>query len=80
MKTNSFQCIGEIYTSEKRGCDAEGMGSEASPYKTVLRALREAKSEPWPVIYVDAKEGNVRCSSVSFRPLHRHDCFGKQLN
>nr|XP_039266968.1 asparagine--tRNA ligase, cytoplasmic-like isoform X1 [Styela clava] len=50
--------ISELYTSEKRGCDKDGLGSEASPFKSVLKALQQSGGEPWPAIYVDSKEGN----------------------
>ncbi|ODN03533.1 Asparagine--tRNA ligase, cytoplasmic [Orchesella cincta] len=46
----------KVYTSEKRGSDENGDGSEAKPFKTVLQALRSAEKEPWPTIFVDAKE------------------------
>lgn len=48
-----------MYTSEKRGCDKDGKGTAEKPYKTVQKALQGAGGEPWPVIYVDAKEGEV---------------------
>lgn len=48
--------IGEIYTSEKNGSDETGDGSEAKPFKTILQAMRHAGKEPFPTIYVDAKE------------------------
>lgn len=47
---------GEIYTSEKNGSDETGDGSEAKPFKTILQAMRHAGKEPFPTIYVDAKE------------------------
>nr|QBH73677.1 aspartyl-tRNA synthetase [Isotomurus palustris] len=46
----------KLYTSEKRGNDESGDGTEGSPFKTVLRAMKEAGQEPWPAIFVDAKE------------------------
>lgn len=52
--------IGEIYTSDKNGCDETGNGSEAKPFKTILRAMRHAGKEPFPVIYVDGKEEAVK--------------------
>lgn len=45
-----------IYTSEKNGNDETGDGTEAKPYKTVLQAMRHAKSEPFPQIMVDVKD------------------------
>lgn len=47
---------GEIFTSEKSGCDESGDGSEGKPFKTVLQAMRHAGKEPFPAIYVDSKE------------------------
>lgn len=46
----------EIYTSDKRGNDESGDGSEEKPFKTILQAMRHAGKEPFPTIYVDAKE------------------------
>lgn len=48
--------LGEIYTSEKRGSDESGNGTEGKPLKTILQAMRQAGKEPFPTIYVDAKE------------------------
>lgn len=50
-----------IYTSEKRGNDESGDGSLASPFKSVLQALRAAGGQdPLPTIKVDARaEGDV---------------------
>lgn len=45
-----------MYTSEKRGCDESGDGTEGKPFKTILQAMRHAGKEPFPTIYVDAKE------------------------
>ena len=45
-----------VYTSEKTGDDGTGDGTEVNPYKTVIQALRSTGKEPWPTIYVDAKE------------------------
>ncbi|ESP00346.1 hypothetical protein LOTGIDRAFT_200884 [Lottia gigantea] len=55
----------EIYTSEKHGDDKTGDGSKATPYKTVLQAMRHAGKEPFPPIYVDGKEENVKFELVS---------------
>lgn len=56
FKYLSWWFSGEIYTSEKRGDDEAGDGSEGKPFKTILRAMRHAGKEPFPVIYVDAKD------------------------
>ncbi|CAG9863953.1 unnamed protein product [Phyllotreta striolata] len=48
-----------IYTSETRGNDESGDGSEKNPFKTVLQAMRKAGSEPFPVIYMDSKEDSA---------------------
>ncbi|XP_033749837.1 asparagine--tRNA ligase, cytoplasmic-like [Pecten maximus] len=48
--------LGEIYTSEKRGSDESGNGTEENPFKTVIQAIRHAGKEPFPNIFVDAKE------------------------
>lgn len=50
LKTDS------IYTSDKTGNDDSGNGTEATPFKTVLQALRHAGKEPFPTIYVDSKD------------------------
>jgi asparaginyl-tRNA synthetase len=46
----------KVYTSEKKGNDESGDGTEAAPFKTVLQALKTSGGEPWPTIYVDSKE------------------------
>ncbi|CAH0402647.1 unnamed protein product [Chilo suppressalis] len=48
--------ISEIYTSEKNGNDQTGDGTAEKPFKTILQAMRHAGKEPFPAIYVDAKE------------------------
>nr|CAG4651673.1 EOG090X030S [Triops cancriformis] len=50
----------ELYTSEKSGNDESGDGTEAKPLKTILAAMRHAGKEPFPTIYVDAKEDGKR--------------------
>ncbi|KAH8377667.1 hypothetical protein KR093_006587, partial [Drosophila rubida] len=47
---------GALFTSEKRGSDETGDGSEPKPYKTILQAMRHAGKEPFPTIYVDSKD------------------------
>lgn len=47
---------GELYTSEKLGNDSTGDGTEAKPFKSVLQAMRSHGKQPFPLIYVDAKE------------------------
>ncbi|XP_047998978.1 asparagine--tRNA ligase, cytoplasmic [Leguminivora glycinivorella] len=46
----------EIFTSDKRGNDETGDGTEGNPFKTILQAMRRAGKEPFPTIYVDSKE------------------------
>ncbi|XP_058450556.1 asparagine--tRNA ligase, cytoplasmic [Malaya genurostris] len=48
--------INELYTSDKRGDDESGEGTAEKPFKTILRAMKHAGKEPFPTIYVDAKE------------------------
>ena len=45
-----------MYTSETRGDDLKGDGSSENPLKSVIEAMRRLKIEPFPTIYVDAKE------------------------
>ncbi|XP_030377276.1 asparagine--tRNA ligase, cytoplasmic [Scaptodrosophila lebanonensis] len=51
--------LSALFTSEKRGSDDTGDGSEAKPYKTILQAMRHAGKEPFPTIYVDSKDPNA---------------------
>lgn len=46
----------KIYTSEKRGSDEAGNGTEERPFRTILQALRS--HELFPTIYVDGKDNN----------------------
>uniref|UniRef100_A0A2M3ZGT1 Asparagine--tRNA ligase, cytoplasmic n=1 Tax=Anopheles braziliensis TaxID=58242 RepID=A0A2M3ZGT1_9DIPT len=48
--------LSELYTSEKRGNDETGKGTADEPFKTILRAMKEAGKEPFPTIYVDSKD------------------------
>lgn len=48
-----------MYTSEKRGNDETGTGAKAAPFKTILRAMKEAAKEPFPPIYVDSKDAKA---------------------
>ncbi|XP_064539078.1 asparagine--tRNA ligase, cytoplasmic isoform X1 [Drosophila montana] len=52
-------CRSALFTSEKRGSDDSGDGSETKPYKTILQAMRHAGKEPFPTIYVDSKDPNA---------------------
>ncbi|XP_067620354.1 asparagine--tRNA ligase, cytoplasmic [Eurosta solidaginis] len=56
MASESF--IDELYTSEKCGSDETGNGTKETPYKTILQAMRHAKAETFPTIYVDSKDPN----------------------
>jgi len=46
---------GSLYTSENKGSDDAGEGTYRVPFKTVMKAMKHAKSEPFPPIYVDVK-------------------------
>uniref|UniRef100_A0A1B6GQ09 Asparagine--tRNA ligase, cytoplasmic n=1 Tax=Cuerna arida TaxID=1464854 RepID=A0A1B6GQ09_9HEMI len=63
--------LGEIYTSEKTGCDETGDGTESKPFKTVLQAMRHAGKEPFPTIYVDAKEEGKKFEVVAKSQLKK---------
>ena len=45
-----------LYTSAKNGSDEDGDGTEAKPFKTVLRAMQKVGEEPFPKIMVDVKD------------------------
>ncbi|ALC42867.1 Aats-asn [Drosophila busckii] len=45
-----------LFTSEKRGSDESGNGTETKPYKTIMQAMRHAGKEPFPTIFVDSKD------------------------
>jgi len=63
--------LSDIFTSEKSGSDESGDGSEAKPYKTVLQAMRHAGKEPFPTIYVDAKEEGKKFDVVAKSQLKK---------
>jgi len=46
---------GSVYTSETKGNDDGGEGTYRVPFKTVMKAMKHAKAEPFPPIYVDVK-------------------------
>jgi asparaginyl-tRNA synthetase len=48
--------ISEIYSSESEGNDDTGNGTASSPFKTILQAMKHHGKEPFPTIYVDAKD------------------------
>lgn len=48
--------IAEIFTSEKNGNDESGDGTESKPFKTIMQAMKHHGKEPFPAIYVDAKD------------------------
>lgn len=50
-------CLKELYISEKEGSDESGDGTEAKPFKTVLKAMKHSGKEPFPTFYVDGKDG-----------------------
>ena len=67
-----------MYTSESRGSDETGDGSEAAPLKTVLAALRKATAEPFPKIYVDSKVDGEKWAPVAESQLKKQKKFWQQ--
>ena len=64
--------VGELYVSEKEGSDESGDGTEKSPFKTILQAMRHVGKEPFPNIYVDSKEdGKVSVCFINAISLRR---------
>ncbi|XP_013193306.2 asparagine--tRNA ligase, cytoplasmic [Amyelois transitella] len=61
----------EIYTSDKNGDDTTGNGTEEKPFKTVLQAMRFAGKEPFPTIYVDAKDTTQKYEVVAKSQLKK---------
>uniref|UniRef100_A0A452I6K8 Asparagine--tRNA ligase N-terminal domain-containing protein n=1 Tax=Gopherus agassizii TaxID=38772 RepID=A0A452I6K8_9SAUR len=57
--------LGEMYVSEREGCDCTGDGTEKKPFKTALKALMTAGKEPFPTIYVDSQKENERWDVIS---------------
>ncbi|XP_039400746.1 asparagine--tRNA ligase, cytoplasmic isoform X1 [Mauremys reevesii] len=57
--------LGEMYVSEREGCDSTGDGTEKKPFKTALKALMTAGKEPFPTIYVDSQKENERWDVIS---------------
>ncbi|CAH1155136.1 unnamed protein product [Phaedon cochleariae] len=58
----SGENVEPIYTSDTKGDDQTGDGTKENPFKTILKAMHKAGSEPFPLIYVDGKE------NVEFEP------------
>lgn len=54
---------GVLYTSEKYGSDESGNGTETKPFKTILKAMKHAGKEPFPLIYVDSKSEGEVCNT-----------------
>jgi len=54
---------GSLYTSETRGSDEGGEGTYRVPFKTVMKAMKHAKAEPFPPIYVDVKADSEAAKS-----------------
>jgi len=52
-----------IYTSEARGNDESGEGTYKVPFKTVMKAMKNAGKEPFPAIYVDPKPDSEAAKS-----------------
>lgn len=63
--------LGELYTSEKYGSDDNGNGTEAKPFKTILKAMKYHGKQPFPVIYVDSKEEGKKYEPASKSQLKK---------
>lgn len=63
--------LGELYTSEKCGNDESGDGSENKPFKTILKAMKHHGKQPFPLIYVDAKEAGQKFEPASKSQLKK---------
>ncbi|XP_042879700.1 asparagine--tRNA ligase, cytoplasmic-like isoform X2 [Penaeus japonicus] len=63
--------LGEIYTSEKHGSDETGDGTSDRPLKTAMQAMRKAGKEPFPTIYVDAKEEGQKYEVIAKSQLKK---------
>ncbi|XP_072848992.2 asparagine--tRNA ligase, cytoplasmic isoform X2 [Pogona vitticeps] len=57
--------LGEVYVSDREGCDTAGDGTPEKPYKTALQALVAAGKEPFPTIYVDSQKEGQRWETIS---------------
>ncbi|XP_077202997.1 asparagine--tRNA ligase, cytoplasmic isoform X2 [Paroedura picta] len=57
--------VGEMYVSDREGCDATGDGTQEKPFKTALKALLGVGKEPFPTIYVDSSKENERWAVIS---------------
>nr|XP_027225661.1 asparagine--tRNA ligase, cytoplasmic-like [Penaeus vannamei] len=62
---------GELYTSEKHGSDETGDGTADRPLKTAMQAMRKAGKEPFPTIYVDAKEEGQKYEVIAKSQLKK---------
>lgn len=73
-----------IYTSDKNGNDVTGDGSEAKPFKTILKAMHFAGKEPFPPIYVDGKDEGIKYQLVAKSQLKKvqkiwvRECYKEQ--
>ncbi|EEC18636.1 asparaginyl-tRNA synthetase, putative [Ixodes scapularis] len=65
-----------IYTSEASGNDESGDGSEERPVRTLLQAMKIAGSEPFPTIYGDGKDDEIKVRDASAHRGKRVKLFG----
>ncbi|RWS25912.1 asparagine--tRNA ligase: cytoplasmic-like isoform X1 [Leptotrombidium deliense] len=61
----------EIYTHEELGNDETGDGSECKPFKSILRAMKHAGKEPFPVIFVQSNKENEKWVPASQSQLKK---------
>lgn len=60
-----------MYVSEKHGCDETGDGTPEKPFKTVLKVMHYAVKEPFPEVYVDAKDENKKYELIAKSQLKK---------
>lgn len=58
--------------SDKTGNDDTGDGTEQSPFKSILQAMRSVGSEPFPTFHVDGKDEGKRWEPASQSQLKKN--------
>ncbi|KYM87829.1 Asparaginyl-tRNA synthetase, cytoplasmic [Atta colombica] len=74
LQTHGFKCnLPNLmnFLDQQHGNDETGDGSESNPFKTILRAMRHANKEPFPIIYQDSRENNKKYEPASKSQLKK---------